>query len=94
MWEVAENLHRLDLTKEQRDEHLRRYGELKEAQRSVLQSTQNASIESKREDGRGHRQKGVAREIAEETGLSNDTVRRALNPKPVAGRWLSQTLPG
>lgn len=75
LWELAENLHRLDLTKEQRDEHIRRYAEL-------LQLRQNVAIESKREDGRGHRPKGVAREIAEETGISVRTVQRALNPKP------------
>lgn len=81
LWEIAENLHRLDLTKDQRDEHIRRYAELLETRREV-QSTQYAAIESQREDGRGHRPKGVPRQIAEETGLSVDTVRRALNPKP------------
>jgi hypothetical protein len=35
MWEIAENLHRLDLTKEQRDDHIRRYAELLEARREV-----------------------------------------------------------
>lgn len=75
------DLHRCDLTKDQRDQHIRRYAELLEKRHDV-QSTQNAAIESKREDGRGHRPKGVAREVAEQTGLSVDTVRRALNPKP------------
>ena len=28
MIEITENLHRLDLSKEQRDEHIRRYAEL------------------------------------------------------------------
>lgn len=79
LWEIAENLHRLDLTKEQRDEHIRRYAELLEAK---VQSQQIASIESKRDDGRGHRPVGIPRQIAEQTGLSVDTVRRALNPKP------------
>ncbi|WP_380790974.1 hypothetical protein [Sphingobium xenophagum] len=54
-----------------------------EASREV-QSTQNAAIESKREDGRGHRPQGIPRQIAEETGLSVDTVRRALKPAAVA----------
>lgn len=80
MWEIAENLHRLDLTKEQRDEHIRRYANLLEARK--VQSPQIAVIESKRADGRGHRPKSTAREIADATGLSDDTVRRALNPKP------------
>ncbi len=81
MWELAENLHRMDLTKEQRDEHIRRYAELLEARREV-QSRQNVAIESKRDDGRGHRPEGVAAQIAKDTGLSKRTVERALNPKP------------
>lgn len=78
LWEIAENLHRLDLTKEQRDEHIRRYAEVLELQK--LQQPQTAVLESKRADGRGHQPKGVARQIAEATGLSDDTVRRALKP--------------
>ena len=81
LWEIAENLHRCDLTKDQRDEHIRRYAELIEA-RSAIQVTQNAAPEI------GYRKpppqtKGTARVIAEETGLSVDTVRRALNPRPI-----------
>ena len=83
MWEIAENLHRLDLTKDQRDEHIRRYAELLEARREV-QSAQSVPIVSKREDGRGHRPKGVAAQIADETGLSAKTIRRALNPAPTS----------
>jgi ParB family chromosome partitioning protein len=79
LWEIAENLHRCDLTKEQRDQHIRRYAELLETQRN-LQSRQNVAIESKRADGKGHRQQGVAGQIAEETGLSKRTVERVLNP--------------
>lgn len=79
MWEIAENLHRLDLTKEQRDEHIRRYAELVE-----LQSRQSVVIESKRNDGRGHRPEGTASKVAKATGLSKRTVERALNPKPAA----------
>lgn len=85
LWEIAENLHRLDLTKDQRDEHIRRYAELLEARKAV-QVPQAAAIESKRADGRGHRPKSIAREIADATGLSDDTVRRALNPKPALVR--------
>lgn len=79
LWEIAENLHRLDLTKEQRDGHIRRYAELLES-RAALQSRQNVAIESKREDGRGHRPQGTASQVAAETGLSIRTVQRALNP--------------
>jgi len=73
--EIAENLHRHDLTKDQRDQHIRRYAEL-------LQSRQNVAIESKRDDGRGHRPEGPASVIARETGLSKRTVERALAPPP------------
>ena len=79
LWELAENLHRLDLTKEQRDGHIRRYAELLQARRQV---GQNVQIESKRADGKGHRPKSVATEVAEQTGLSARTVRRALAPAP------------
>lgn len=74
----AENLHRADLTKEERDRQIRRYAEL------LGQSPQSAAIESRREDGKGHRKEGVASIIAKETGISKDTVERALNPERVA----------
>lgn len=74
-------VHRLDLTKEQRDGHIRRYAELLEA-RADVQSRQTVAIESKRDDGRGHRPQGVASQVAAETGLSVRTVQRALNPPP------------
>lgn len=82
LWEIAENLHRHDLTKDQRDEHIRRYAEVLEAMKAELQLRQNVAIESKRSDGRGHRPIGVASQIASETGLSKRTVERALNPPP------------
>lgn len=82
LWELAENLHRCDLTKEQRDEHIRRYAELLEAQAKIqVAQTATPEIGYKRPPPQ---QKGVARQIAEATGLSKDTVRRALNPpKPL-----------
>jgi hypothetical protein len=88
LWELAENLHRLDLTKEQRDEHIRRYAELLEA-KSKIQVAQNAAPEI------GYKKpppqtKAIPRQIAEETGLSVDTVRRALKPQaeviPISAR--------
>ena len=82
LWEIAENLHRLGLTKEQRDEHIRRYAELLEEQRE-LQSRQPVPIESKREDKRGHRPQGVVAQVAKDTGLSKKTIQRALTPKVV-----------
>jgi hypothetical protein len=79
--QAAENLHRCDLSKEQRDEHIRRYAELlTERAASRVQSGQTVRVESKRADGRGHRPKETAAIIAAETGLSQRTVRRALNP--------------
>lgn len=82
LWEIAENLHRLDLTKEQRDQHIRRYAELLEA-RAQIPVVQNEPVEI----GYGkppQRPKGIARQIADETGLSKSTVQRALNPPPPA----------
>lgn len=79
--EIAENLHRVELTKEQRDKQIRRYAELLVEK---FQFRQSVAIESKREDGRGHRAKGIASKIADETGLSVRTVQRVLaEPKPV-----------
>lgn len=78
LWEIAENLHRAELTKAQRDDHIRRYAALL-AERAKIQATQVARPEI------GYKKppsqtRGVASKIAAETGLSADTVRRALNP--------------
>lgn len=82
MWEIAENLHRCDLTKDQRDQHIRRYAELLES-RAVLIVTQNAAQSKTVTNPKGAgRSAGIARQIADATGLSDDTVRRALNPAP------------
>jgi hypothetical protein len=77
LWELAENLHRLDLTKDQRDEHIRRYAELLQAK-----VQQSAALSGKPTPTTGRGNKGVSRQIADETGLSVDTVRRALSPAP------------
>lgn len=79
LWELAENLHRHDLTKEQRDEHIRRFAEVLEAMENREPQTAAPEIGYKKPPPA---KKGVARKIAEATGLSDDTVRRALNPKP------------
>lgn len=89
MWEIAENLFRVDLTKEQRDEHIRRYAELlQEAEEADRQTAAAKVVQSeplskpKITTGRGN--KGVAQKIADQTGLSKSTVRRALfQPDPV-----------
>ncbi len=71
LWELAENLHRCDLTKEQRDAHFRRYAELVDERRAAVcgQVVQKPG-----------RPKETAAIIAEETGFSQRTIRRALNP--------------
>lgn len=78
LWEIAENLHRLDLTKDERDRHIRRYAELLEVRRTAEKPGQNVQVSNA--GGRGN--KSVSTVIAEETGLSARTVRRALNPPP------------
>jgi ParB family chromosome partitioning protein len=77
LWEIAENLHRCDLSKEQRDEHIRRYAELltERSKRIVPQTAEQMPAP------RG-RPKSITTQVAEATGLSDDTVRRALNPRP------------
>lgn len=74
LWELAENLHRCDLTKDQRGAHIRRYAELIE-QRAVIVPQ---IAEQSRPVGRP---KSTITQVSEATGLSDDTVRRALNPK-------------
>ena len=81
LWEIAENLHRCDLTKEQRDAHIRRYAEvLAEVEAVVPQDAAKLSARGRANEGRPV---SIARKIADATGLSDDTVRRALKPKPV-----------
>lgn len=83
LWEIAENLHRCDLTKEQRDEHIRRYAELLEKRRAEILPQNAAKLKTPENPKGAGRPQGVAREVAEQTGLSVDTVRRALKPKVV-----------
>ena len=90
MWEIAENLHRAGLTQADRDQQIRRYAELLEAKRAEkLQSGQTDPVEggqdgvSRQTDAKpnlGGRPTGVAKQIADETGLSQRTVQRALSP--------------
>lgn len=75
LWEIAENLHRLDLTKDQRDEHIRRYAEL-------LRTREVSGQVVQQPNPKGGRPEGIASKIAKETGLSARTITRALAPKP------------
>lgn len=87
LWEIAENLHRADLTKEQRDQHIRRYAELIEAKDARVVVVQNEPKLSARGRSNEGRPKGVAQKVAEQTGLSKSTVRRALyRPDPEIAR--------
>ena len=74
LWEIAENLHRADLSKDERDRQIRRYADLL----GEHKPPQSAAVSG----GRGNI--GVASVIAKETGVSKDTVERALNPDRVA----------
>ncbi len=57
------------------DEHIRRYADLLAAQRELSDKLTNNSAPV-------GRPKAIATEVAEQTGLSSRTFRRALNPKP------------
>lgn len=77
MIEIAENLHRNDLTKDERYAQVRRYAELLEKKRG--QKPPQVGEVSPNAGGRGN--KGIAAEVAEQTGLGRETVRRILNPE-------------
>lgn len=99
LWEIAENLHRCDLTKAERDAHIRRYAELLAEREIQVAQIATPEIGYKKPPPQT---KGVARQIADATGLSKDTVRRALRPAPIPvpqapldpedayNRWASQ----
>lgn len=71
-WEIAENLHRAELTALERDQHVAEWIKLTD------QSAQVAPIESKRKDGRGHRRQSGIRKAARELGVDRDDARRAV----------------
>ncbi len=78
MWTISENLHRAELTGLLRSEQVAEYARLAEQKReAALQSAQVAQIESKRDDGRGHRHEGGESLAARDLGISRDEVRRA-----------------
>lgn len=84
MWEIAENLHRAGLSKEQRDEHIRRYAELLTAREEQRQARQTVApvLSDGRRRGPQH-EKGIASRIAEDTGISTRTIQRVLAPEPI-----------
>lgn len=82
--EIAENLHRNALTKDERDRHVRLFAEILKRKRAAEAGSnpENKPGQVVRvSEGGGRGKKGVASEIAEQTGLSQRTVRRALNPQ-------------
>lgn len=83
MLEIAENLHRCDLSKEERDRQIRRYAELLEVKDRQPRQDVAPVLADGRRKGPQH-EKGTAAKVAEETGLSVRTVQRVLAPpKPV-----------
>lgn len=71
LWEIAENLHRQDLTTEERDEHIRAYAE-------ILKRRQGKTPHG---EAKVRRNASVVPELVKKTGLSKATVERALNPE-------------
>lgn len=89
LWEIAENLHRADLTKEQRDEQIRRYAVLIERKEAAATECRT-SLADGRVAGPQH-QPGTAKRVAKETGLNIRTVQRGevstqIASKPQGGR--------
>ena len=78
MWEIAENLHRCDLTKNQRDNHIRRYAELLEARAALIVTPMAEQLKTDINPKGAGRSAGITRQIADATGLSHETVRRAI----------------
>ena len=71
MGEIAENLHRVDLTKEERDKHIRRYAELLEIKQGKAKVAQNEPVYSEH-GGRG--KKGKASVISQQKVVPKSTV--------------------
>jgi hypothetical protein len=74
---------RADLSKVERDRCIRRFAELiekRDARELSQQSAAKNPPDEPRSRGRPKGTIGIPRKVAEETGVSVDTVRRALNP--------------
>jgi len=72
--EIDENLMRSELAPTEYAEHIQRRQEIWEAMYD--QSEQVVPVESKREDGKGHRHEGFAESTAKATGKSERSVTR------------------
>ena len=76
LWEIAENLHRSELTPLERSEHIAEWVRLTEKD---LQSAQVAPIEkTKREDGRGHRNESGINAASRGIGVERTKAQRAI----------------
>ena len=73
MWEIAENLHRAELTVLERAEHVDEWMQLSKK----LQSAQSEPIESKRSDGRGHRAESGTSAASRILGINRNEAQRA-----------------
>lgn len=81
-WEISENIHRADLTIEQRGVQVKRWIDLTIEQMKREGNPQNlqvAKIESKRADGKGHRPEGGVDAAARELGLESTEAHRLVS---------------
>ncbi len=78
MWEIAENLHRAELTALERSEHVSEWIRLAEKIAVNPQFSQNAKNETKRSDGRGHRQESGINLAARSLNIDKDTAYRSV----------------
>ncbi|MEJ0096518.1 MAG: ParB N-terminal domain-containing protein [Methylocella sp.] len=74
LWEIAENLHRAELTVIERSEHIAEWMRLT----GEVQSAQLGPIKSKREDGRGHRHKSGVNAVVRELGVKRSEAQRSI----------------
>lgn len=74
LWEIAENLHRAELTVLERDEQVAKWIDLS----ANRQTAQNEPIESKRNDGKGHRHEGGINAASRELGIQRMDAQRAV----------------
>lgn len=75
-WEISENIHRADLTIEQRGVQVKRWIDLTIEQSEQRHLLQSATNETKREDGRGHRPEDGVRMAARELGIESTEAHR------------------
>ena len=77
-WEIAENLHRADLTTLQRNEQVAEWIRLTDEDAKKAQSAQLAPIESRRADGKGHRRTEGINAASRELGIERTEAQRAV----------------